>query len=610
LSRKLSSKEFLEIQQKYEQAREHQKRLLEWGEEAYKFYIGGEFQWDEKDLKTLKEELRATFSINIIKSKVDMIVGYMVNNRFELKYVPVEGTDQVIADVFNQLAKLILVKADNEYYDRELFKHGLICGKAYKVLSINYDNDPLYGELEISVESPWSICVDPSSLRYDESDAEYAFRSVWLPKEKVKKLWPRAKIDQMLQSFGYEDKESIHTKEPEKYETVKYPFYDSASDKLRIDEYWYKEYDEYTLYVDTSKYEIVDTSNMSPSEIKSLSKQPHIRKVRRLVPRVRVKTICGNIELDDKPTPFTKGELTRRFPFIPFCAYRLRWSDEEYIYGLVRNLQDPQREKNKRRTQLIDIISHTPFASLIWEQGALTAETKRKMQEKGLYPGLPIEISRGKWGRFQVVNPPAFPQGILMMEEISTKDMDLISIPEMPSQKVEAGIALLTKERQVLTGVADIFDNFRLTQKIFGRCLIGIIQQLFDYEKTIRVIAPNGAEQLITINKKLYKTDEEGIPLIDRQGNFIIDKIENDISIAKLDLIVSEVSVSPSYRLAIADTLSKLVQTFPLPGLLKAFLYYLDLPSDVRNIIEQETQLQAQQVQQNPQLLRQMAGRR
>ena len=54
MSRKLSSKEFLDIQQKYEQAREHQKRLLEWGEEAYKFYIGGEFQWAEEDLRKLK----------------------------------------------------------------------------------------------------------------------------------------------------------------------------------------------------------------------------------------------------------------------------------------------------------------------------------------------------------------------------------------------------------------------------------------------------------------------------------------------------------------------------------------------------------------------------
>ena len=55
------------------------------------------------------------------------------------------------------------------------------------------------------------------------------------------------------------------------------------------------------------------------------------------------------------------------FPYVPFFAYRGRDID----YCIIRNLIDPQREVNKRDSQLLHLLNSAPKARVITDDPTL-----------------------------------------------------------------------------------------------------------------------------------------------------------------------------------------------------------------------------------------------
>ena len=71
--------DILEIQSRYQAARDH---ALEWRQEAKKdfaFYAGD--QWSEDDRQKLMEQQRVPVTFNRTGPLVDAVVGYETNNR-------------------------------------------------------------------------------------------------------------------------------------------------------------------------------------------------------------------------------------------------------------------------------------------------------------------------------------------------------------------------------------------------------------------------------------------------------------------------------------------------------------------------------------------------
>ena len=63
------------------------------------------------------------------------------------------------------------------------------------------------------------------------------------------------------------------------------------------------------------------------------------------VDKVRVCSFFGGVLLEDIESPYEHGQI----PFIPFVVFK--FFDEDEPAGIVRDLKDPQREVNKRRSQ-------------------------------------------------------------------------------------------------------------------------------------------------------------------------------------------------------------------------------------------------------------------
>ena len=56
---------------------------------------------------------------------------------------------------------------------------------------------------------------------------------------------------------------------------------------------------------------------------------------------------------------------------------------------LVENLKDPQREKNKRRSQALDIINRSPKGGGILQGNKVTADQMNRASGNGEWIGIP-----------------------------------------------------------------------------------------------------------------------------------------------------------------------------------------------------------------------------
>jgi hypothetical protein len=102
------------------------------------------------------------------------------------------------------------------------------------------------------------------------------------------------------------------------------------------------------------------------------------------------------------------------------------------------------------------------------------------------------------------------------------------------------------------TGSFEMSDNFARSKVRTGEILIDIIPELYDTERTIRVITDEGETKIVELNKTIVD-DETGDEII----------VENDITLGKYDVISS---IGPSYQTQRQETQEKMafiVQTAP-----------------------------------------------
>ena len=554
--------------------------------EDFGFYIGQDKQWDSTVLAKLRNEKRPVLTLNLVKGKVDVVDGYQRGHKQEMKFFPVEESDQKRADILNQLKKREDAKNQIEYEEAEMFLKGAIGGRGMIMFNLSYGSEPIYGDIQIREEDPRSILFDHNAIRYDKTDAEHVFRSPWMTKKKAKQLWPDKKSDIESTISEYYDDEAGKVEREVRGDAYKYPgqaFYQKDKSLVRVDEYWYKDYDEIEILINKDKREVLRTEDIGKRKMSGLRKEGYI--LRPIVKtNIRVKTILGNVQLDDEPSPWTRGLLSKNFPIIPFYAYRIVLDGKEYIQGIVRALKDPQREKNRGTSQYRDIIGRVAHSGYKYEEGALSPEMEGALKERGGEPGFLTKTQPGYFDKFIRTEPPLIDQAILILDDRADRNMDKISgIVGFPSEKIESNVALLTKERQIFTSLIRLFDNLKRTRLLLARYFIDAIQQVYTYHKVLRVIGTDGKPELLEINA----------PVVDMEGN-VIDVL-NDVTIGEFDVIATEVPASPTYRLAVAESLIKAMQVFPSPAILKLFFKFMDLPSTEREEILRDLEGMEQQ---------------
>lgn len=438
---------------------------------AYDFYKGK--QWDSSVVEKLKREGRPYLTFNKIRPIIRALSGWQRQNRQDLKVLARRGGIESLAEVFTELMKYFYDISHADWENSMIFFDGLITGKGWLALDIDYSKEPLNGDLILSRERPIMVYEDPHAQRYDLSDAKFIIRTYWADKEQIESQFPKAKKDiGLLAAVDPDEREPITGVETQDYQrTGEFKEYEKY--RYLVKEYYWREYLQQRMIVNMQTLEVTEEKIDDEKAQSLVNAFPHIRIVDRVVPVLNLTTVVGKMILQDIKDPFDGISI---FPLVRFCS---DWTDG-YVSGEVDSLIDPQKEINKRRSQALHILNTQAHSGAIMEENALSPEEENKYKQMGSTPGILVKVRKGM--RFEIIKPGILSEGHIALEKLSEDDLKKISgvntdLLGYTPERQESGRAMLIRREHGLLTNESIFDNFQFTQQILGETILEFIRK-------------------------------------------------------------------------------------------------------------------------------------
>lgn len=534
----------------YQSSVDYFKDWREKAKESQEFREGK--QWSDEDIEILNKQNRPALTFNKILPSVNAVVGYQKRNRLDVIALPRGGQDQLVSDIMTNAIRFVRDITNGEYEISDAFLDTVDTGmgwlKTFIDRSENPEGDPAFEWV------PWDEIYPGPFKKADGSDMKRCQHIKWFYPDEARALYPNVpdefwtSVKSILDSDQtVKGKASV----PEKYaDGTSLDWMRKEDGTIRIIETWWIEKQVVTVEQQGQQ------SNLALDVVKF------------------VVTAGNQIIQDPQPSPFRH----RKIPFIPIVGFR----GTKTFFGVIEALKDPQREKNKRRSQLLNIINRMPNGTWRYPEGSIDVELWKR---EGPKPGAMLPYKPGFEPKPN--DMPSPPAAIFEMESRSDFDMKEISgvnnaLLGIAEGSREPGVAVNMRQQQGITTLVTLFDNLRLSHKALGSQLISLIQQVYGPERLMRVVDdPNLTQYLMT---------PEG------------QKIVYDAASAKYNLVLEEVSVSASSRQEAFTQFNTIFQTItqlnPQLGaaLLPEFISASDLPNKnaILRKIDQVNQAAAQ----------------
>jgi len=437
----------------------------------YGFYEGGDKQWDAQDITILNQKKRMHLSLNIIFPIINLLTGYERQNRMDIKCYPRKGGIGIVADLMTELAKHVEDMSNGLYVRSNTFYDGIISSKGFISLDIKYDEDPFNGEITVDSDDPFDIYEDPNNKKYDLNNGKYVIHSYWGDKEQIKLIYPKSEKE--LDELKYDDLDNL--------DSERLPGSDKSPDKFkaRIRETWWKSYEKAIYLINTQTMDNKRVHNTKKDLLKVLlekdrrmseaeGRQPMLAVRESVIPVLNCTTTIGNIELEHVERPF--GEMSK-FPIIRFVPYFVKGN----FLGVVDNLIDAQKEKNKRRSQALNLLNSSVNSGFFnKKEGGANLDD---LVEQASSPAPVIEYDTVKPEK---IEPTQLSVGHITLEKLSEEDASKISSVNLNMQAQgpasESGVKDRQRINQGLIGSEIIFDNMKLTHKIYSETIIEMIR--------------------------------------------------------------------------------------------------------------------------------------
>lgn len=455
-----------------------------WWKEAktdLKFYLGD--QWKYEDKQYLSENRRSALVFNKIRRVVHLITGYQRKNRLSLRIEPIEGSDEKTAEQLSAIVQWEMQQKDGYNILSDTFEKGPVkTGLNLIRLYMDYSDDPVNGDICFR-RVPYNKCIiDPFFTERNFQDASFILFREYLTKEELKSIFPNYSKD-------------IEKMTPKGLDS-KYPYVSQTKDmfggdKFRYDEFWRRTTREVKILVDPA----TGAQKISPFEGEQLKEFlqmfPEIKVLKKYIKTVELLIFVDDELFYQGPDPSGLDD----FPLVPFLGFwdpeydELKWK----LQGIIRCMRDPQTEINKRRSKFLDMMDNQLASGWVAEEGAVLdpASLFRTGQ------GFPIILRQGKqYGvHLTKIQPVDIPAGFFNYNELMDRDIveipgansELFGMPENENLQV-AGILAKMRQSAGLTILQDLFDNFRLSQKLVGQRIIEMIQKNYTPDKVMRII--------------------------------------------------------------------------------------------------------------------------
>ena len=265
-------------------------------------------------------------------------------------------------------------------------------------------------------------------------------------------------------------------------------------------------------------------------DFQTLIMQKAIDMVRINITRIKQCIIIGETLLYSRILPI------ENYPIVPLCNLHTR---TPYPTSDVRMVKGLQEYINKTRSLIIAHATTSTNTKILVPEGSVDM---KDFEEKWAQPGVAIPYDPTD-GPPVAVQPSPLPNELYSNEQSAKTDID----HQLGLYELMQGSAGAAPETYKATIALDEFGQRRIKSKLadieaalcrVGEVAVPLMQQLYNTQKTFRIVNPNNSMSEYVINQKLVD---------DKTGEL---KVINDITVGQYDISVVSGGTLPTNRYA------------------------------------------------------------
>lgn len=535
----------------------------------HEFY-DGPGQWTAEEKAVLAQRSQVPITLNQVKPTVDWVIGTEKKVRVDYRVLPRGEEDAKAAESKTKLFKYI-TDANNAGFKRsKSFSDAVLAGVGW--IDHGISSDPDDEPLRVSYEDWRYVWWDTLSVEDDLSDARYIFRGKWVDLDVACSMFPdradvlKASVIEGSLGLGYET--FLETSDPSfdpkmaggmpynatSGNTLQYTgFFGYIGSQVAVEP-------RDRVFLVECQYRVPVTKTMLRGKrlgsLQGITFCPDCQEHKDLVTlglgnpvestvmEMRQMIFTADYVLQDGETPYRH----KRFSLVPIWGFKRK--KDGTPYGLVRNLRDPQKDLNKRRSKALYLLS----ANRVLADDDAIDNTDQSwsdiVQEANRPDGL-IKMNPKSQRGIAISNENAMAEEHVMLMNQDEKYIQSASgvTDELMGRDTNAVSGKAIRARQEQGGVVTtaFFDNHRLAFKMSGEIILSLIEQLYTEEKKVRITGGENGQnaEFLSINS------------VDPETGQVI----GDITATQADFVISEQDYSGTIRQAMFDSLTDMIKT-------------------------------------------------
>lgn len=471
--------------------------FYERADRSLRFFLGD--QWDENEKKKLFDDGRSTFVFNRIKPVINFLTGYQRQHRNASVVVPVNAEDQLVADQLTKVVFHIMKFSDGYRYISDAFSGAIKTGWNLLSIWMDYRNDPVNGDIRISREPYNGWICDPYFTQLDFSDCQYILRRKYLSHQQVSSLLPgHEKEIEQIYRIGWE--------RDNKFTWLPYQRQPNGENLMAYNEMYEVNWENVEVVLDQETGDYKKWPGNKETLRIFMKQFPQMEIVKKPQQYIQKSIIVNDQFILSEKNPYGLAE----YPFVPFLAIFEPESDqwELKIQSVIECMIDPQREANRRRSQMIDILDSQINSGWIADENSV-------VNPKSLF-----QTSQGKviWrredakpGAIEKIPPGQIPPSAFQLQELFDKDIkDIAGVNDAAFGQMESanesGVMQLIRQGASIVNIQELMDNLRYAQYYLTKKIIKLAQT-WTPEKISKIIGEQVDERFF--DKDLVKYDIE-----------------------------------------------------------------------------------------------------
>lgn len=482
-----------------ESAEDEGEPMRERSERDRDYYDGR--QITEQEAAELRQRNQPVIAFNLVKGKVDYLLGLEKNQRTDPKAFPRNPDDEDAAKAATDAIRYVCDLNSMPMIASGVWEHMVVEGAGG--CEVVAEENPA-GEIDIVLrEIPWDRMIwDPYSRKADFSDAKFKGVVLWMDESEVLTRWPGA--DRIV-NLSYERVSMSSAWDDRPRWSV---WGDEKRKRVRIAQLYWRTADDDWQYATFTRGGWLD---------------------------------------EPRPSPYVDEHGRPECPLEFQSAYVNR---DNWRYGVVRDLIDPQDEINLRHRKAVHLLS---VRQVVAEQGAVQDVDKAR-QELAKPDGY-IEVAPGM--RFEISQTGDLSQG----------QASLLQEAKSMFQTMGPNAALLGKQGSSASGRA-----IALSQQGGAMEIGALLDRHRDWRRRVYGAIWNRVKQFWTAEKWVRVTDDEtnvrfvGLnqPMMDPMTGQVV--VHNNVAEMFVDIVVEEGADIATLQVEEFQALTDLASKgFPIP---------------------------------------------